>query len=226
MKQRIVAVIPVRKGSQRVKEKSIRPFANTNLLELKINNLKECRYFDNIIVNTDSETAIEIAKKLDVEYHMRDPYFASSICSASDFFYNLAEATDCDIFCYTPVTSPFIKPETIDDCIETFLKNISTHDSLGTVTLQKHHMWKDGKPLNYELNNQPNSQDLPEIYSLNFGCCLAKRETILEHKNVLGIKPMLHILKDIEVIDIDTPLDFFIAEQIYIRKFIEKNSLL
>lgn len=59
---KITAVIPIRAGSQRVKNKNLRPFGDTTLLELKIDRLKEAGVFDDIVVNTDSEEAIQIAK--------------------------------------------------------------------------------------------------------------------------------------------------------------------
>ena len=222
---KITAVIPVRKGSQRVPEKSFRPFANTNLLALKIENLKRSNCFDDIVVNTDSETAIEIAKQSGVNYHKRDAYFASSVCNASDFFYHIGEVTETDVFAYTPVTAPFIKEETYRKCIELF-KNREGVDSVATVNLLKHHMWKDGKPLNYDLDHQPNSQDLPDIFAINFGVCLIKRDDLLKYKNVIGVKPEFVTLSNTEGVDIDTPLDFFIAEQIYIRTVVEKNRLI
>ena len=58
---KITAVIPIRKGSQRVVGKNLRPFAGSNLLKIKIENLKRVKSIDEIIVNTDSEEAIEIA---------------------------------------------------------------------------------------------------------------------------------------------------------------------
>lgn len=57
---KITAVIPIRKGSQRVKDKNLRPFADTTLLELKIQNLLEVPELDEIIVNTNSEEAIDV----------------------------------------------------------------------------------------------------------------------------------------------------------------------
>ena len=39
----ITAVVAVRAGSQRVKNKNIRPFGNTNLLEMKLQLLKEVK---------------------------------------------------------------------------------------------------------------------------------------------------------------------------------------
>lgn len=219
------AVIPVRKGSQRVPEKSFRPFANTNLLKLKIQSLKEAGCFDDIVVNTDSEVAIEIAKESEVHFHRRDSYYASSKCGASDFFYNIGSTTDTDIFAYTPVTAPFIKSETYRKCLELF-KSGNGLDSVATVNVMKHHMWLDGKPLNYELDHQPNSQELPNIYAINWGLCLIQKEDLLKYKNVVGKNPEFVQLSDMEGMDIDTQLDFFVAEQVYIRTVIEKNKLI
>ncbi len=60
---KITAVIPIRSGSQRVKDKNLRPFADTNLMELKIKNLLQVPELDSIIVNTNSEEAIDVVNK-------------------------------------------------------------------------------------------------------------------------------------------------------------------
>lgn len=60
---KITAVIPIRSGSQRVKDKNLRPFANTTLMENKINSLLQVPELDSIIVNTNFEEAIGIVKK-------------------------------------------------------------------------------------------------------------------------------------------------------------------
>ena len=61
--KKITAVIPIRSGSQRVKDKNLRPFANTTLMENKIEMLLNVPELDSIIVNTNSEEAIEIVNK-------------------------------------------------------------------------------------------------------------------------------------------------------------------
>lgn len=60
---KITAVIPIRSGSQRVKDKNLRPFANTTLMENKIEMLLNVPELDSIIVNTNSEEAIDIVNK-------------------------------------------------------------------------------------------------------------------------------------------------------------------
>ena len=83
MKQTIKAVIPVRAGSQRVKNKNIKPFAGTSLLEIKIKQLKQIDLLDEIIVNTDSEEMLELARSLGVTPFKRDSYYASAASSVS-----------------------------------------------------------------------------------------------------------------------------------------------
>lgn len=86
---KITAVIPIRSGSQRVKDKNLRAFADTNLMELKIKNLLQVPELTSIVVNTNSELAIEIVNKSyreGVTTHRREEYYASSQCSGSEFF--------------------------------------------------------------------------------------------------------------------------------------------
>lgn len=221
----IKAVIPIRKGSQRVPDKNIRPFANTNLLELKIKNLKDSNIFDEIIVNTDSEEAIRIAVNNGVSYHVREPYYASSQCSGSDFFQHLGKVTETDIFAYCPVTSPFVSKETMEECVK-LLQRSSDCDCVSTVSDIKEFLWLNGKPLNYDKGNAPNSQNLPEIKALNFGFTLVKRESLIRNRNIIGDNPLFVTTSEIEAVDIDTPLDFYIAEHIYKKVYLDKKGLL
>ena len=59
---KITAVIPIRSGSQRVKDKNLRHFGDTTLMELKIKNLLQVPELDCVIVNTNSEEAINIVR--------------------------------------------------------------------------------------------------------------------------------------------------------------------
>lgn len=65
------ASIPVREGSRRLKNKNIAPFAGTNLLINKINQLKQVKEISRIVVSSDSETMLAMAKSQDVFTHKR-----------------------------------------------------------------------------------------------------------------------------------------------------------
>lgn len=227
---KITAVIPIRKGSQRVKDKNLRPFNNTTLLENKINMLLKVPEIDSIVVNTNSEVAIELVKtkysKTKVSYYLREEYYASSSCSGSEFFQYLGETTDTDIFIYSPCTSPFVKPETVSKCINSYIRRTGTCDCIATVSSVKEFMWLDGKPINYDPINAPNSQNLPNIVSLNFGTTVVGKEDLIRNHNIIGKFPQFVETSDIEAIDIDTPLDFYLAEQIYRKIIVEKKDIL
>lgn len=215
-RKKITAVIPIRKGSQRVPDKNFKNFyKGKSLLELKIESLKEIELIDDVVVNTDSDKAIQIAKKLGVSYFRREDYYASSQCSQSEFFRNIAETTDSDIIIHTPCTSPLIRKESIIDGLNRF--NISDNDSCNSVGLVKEYLWHNGKPLNYfiEDGKVPNSQDLPDVKKITFGFSILYKNTMIERQNVVGKNPIFYIIDEDEQIDIDTKLDFEFARFIY-----------
>ncbi|MFD2514255.1 cytidylyltransferase domain-containing protein [Pontibacter locisalis] len=212
--KKLVAVIPVRAGSQRVKDKNFKPFAGKSLLEHKLDIVKQLPV-DDIIINTDSEEAIRIAKAVGVSYHKREPYYASSECRNSDFHHYLAKVTDSENILIAQVTAPLLNKESYLRAIEAF--NEKDCDSLMSVKVLKEFIWHDGKPLNYSLDNMPNSQDLPEYLVPTFGLVIVKRDAMLEARSYIGKRPYFHKVSQIEAIDIDTELDFDFAEFVFNR---------
>ena len=116
----LTAIVPVRSNSQRVKNKNIKPFSNTNLIEIKLKELLKVNKIDNILLTSDSKEMLEIGKKLNVKTHIREKYYASSEATNSEFFENLSEICKSHYILYSPVTSPLISFETINDCINYF----------------------------------------------------------------------------------------------------------
>ena len=214
MRKTITAIVPVRKGSQRVKNKNFKSFAGSNLLRIKLGVLKQVKTIDKIVVSTDSPEAIEIAKEFGVDYHKRESYYASSECNNSEFYQNLAENIDGHYLMYTPVTAPLIEVKTYYDFINRF-SNSTIHDSMVTASYVKDHLWLDNKPMNYDPNNAPNTQDLPDIVKLTYGINIISRENMIKFRNVVGKKPAFYVLEGEETVDIDTPLEFKFAEFLY-----------
>ncbi len=214
--KKLVAVIPVRAGSQRVKDKNIRAFAGKSLLEHKIETVKQLPVED-IIVNTDSEEAIEIAKREGVSFHKREPYYASSECSNSEFHHYLAQVTPAQNILVAQVTAPLIKKESYLQAIDEFMQ--SDCDSLMSVRVLKEFIWYQGEPLNYSRDHMPNSQDLPEYVVPTFGLVIVKRDAMLENRSYIGKNPLFYKITQEEAIDIDTQLDFEFAEFMYQKTF-------
>ena len=212
-KGKITAVVAVRKGSQRVPNKNIRPFGDTTLLDLKLQTLLKVSNLDEIIVNSDCDKMIEIGKKYGVKTVKREPYFASSQATNSEFHGHIGETTDTDYIFLAPVCSPFISSEKHEEAINQFMN--SDCDSLTSTSLVKGHLWLDGKPINYDLDNVPNSQDLPDIEMINYGITIVDKNTMKNKSRVIGDNPDFIILNEYEGVDINTPFEFQTAEIIY-----------
>jgi len=216
----LTAFIPIRKGSERVHRKSLRPFGGTTLLDIKIEVLKKVQKIDRIVVATNCQESIQKAKKHGVDWILRDDYYCSSKITASEWAVHMADIIEANnILCASP-TAPFIKESTYDNFIETFFINetplhIKYFDSLiGTHYLYEH-CWFKGKPLNYSIEESPPSQLLPPIQVINPALTLIKRDSIYKTKNMIGQNPKFYELGLIEGWDIDSLEEFQIAESIF-----------
>lgn len=82
----IKAFIPLRSGSKRVENKNIRPFAVSSLLEVKIKQLQRLKNLDGIVVNSNDDSMMDIAK----EYYTGDNV-------TNEMYKNIAKNCDSDI---------------------------------------------------------------------------------------------------------------------------------
>ncbi len=218
---KIVAVVPVRKGSQRVKSKNTTRFHDTTLLDLKLNVLKNVKGLNRVIVNTDCEVCKEIAKSHGVELYERDEYFASSNVTNDVHWRHIAEVTDSEVLMLAQTTSPMVRVSTYESAIKQFLDHGCQFDSVNSVSAEKKFLWQNGKSLNYDINKTPKSQDLPNIVSLNFAITIINKENMYSRGNVVGENPKFIELDRIESLDVDEQVDFEFAEFVYSKLGLE-----
>lgn len=222
----LVALVPVRGGSQRVQNKNIRPFADSNLLEIKLNQLKKVSQLDEIIVNSDCDIMLDIASQMGVTAVKRDEMYASSDVGMSDVYEHFAEVTEAQHILYANVTNPLVEESVYVRAIQKYFFNQDTNDSLASCHPIKEFLWRDGCALNYDPANQPRSQDLPDILALNFAISIVPRKVMLERRNIIGANPDFFVLDEVESVDIDTQLDFYLAEKLYDTLKTNKDDLL
>ena len=211
----IKALIPARAGSVRVKNKNVRPFAGSTLLEVKIRQLMRIKELDGVIVNSESDEILEIARALGAETVKRADYFASSTVSINEVYRNIAENFDADVMVYANCTNPLLKDESICSCLQAFAEMPCEFDSLNTAHLIKEFLWLDGKAINYDPTRMPKSQNLPDILALNFAVNIIRRADILASGSIVGRHPRLFPISQMEATDIDNECDFIFAETIY-----------
>ena len=126
----VKALIPVRSGSVRVKNKNIAPFAGSSLLEIKIRQLKRISELDEIVVNSNSDEMLEIAARPGAKTVKRNEYFATSSVAISDVYEDMAKHLDCDTVLFADATNPMIEDETVRKVIELYEHRDETYDSV------------------------------------------------------------------------------------------------
>ena len=211
----IGVLIAVRGGSKRVLNKNIRPFAGTTLLENKIEQAKRTGF--PVYVSTEDSKMQQIASTAGARVFDRDPFYATDSVPMGDVYVHLADAFPHEHIIYMPVTSPLLNDNTLNDCISLYFEEVSAmdYDSVVTTTAIKEYLWEGEKPVNYDPLNHPRSQDLPDIYALNFAVNILRRETMTRKKNILGDRFAAVEIDKIESIDIDEEDDFVIAEILF-----------
>tara|TARA_A100001011_G_C14311427_1_gene845797 strand:+ start:2767 stop:3438 length:672 start_codon:yes stop_codon:yes gene_type:complete len=223
MKRKVKALIPVRKGSQRVIRKNIRDFAGSSLLEIKIRQLQRVSEIDEIVVNSDCDEMLNLAANCGVTAVRRDPFFASNSVPMNDVWGHLAEVTDCDDIIYTNCTNPLVEDLSYSEAIKAYNNLPQKYDSLTTVNIVQEYLWQEDKAVNYDPSSHPRSQDLPKYHALNFAISILPRNLMVTRKSILGSQFYPFEISNIEAIDVDTMEDFIIAESAYSKLTLRRS---
>ena len=199
----ITVLIAVRGGSKRVPRKNIRPFAASNLLTLKVQQALRLKDVNAVVVTSEDPEMLKIAEDLGAIGMPRPPFYASDTVPMGDVYAHLASSLKCKDILWAPVTSPLVRDETFQNCIDIYKTN-TIIDSVVTAHILKEYLWLGDKALNYDPKNHPRSQDLPDVYALNFAANILPRELMIKNKNILGDNFHAYMLDEIEAIDVDT----------------------
>lgn len=224
MKKTIKSLIISRKGSQRVPSKNIKPFAGSSLLEIKIQQAKRLEakgLIDGVVVNTNDDTVIEVAKKYNCEIIKRDEYYCTNEISANELHAHLGETFTADIAMFTNTTSPLVKDETLERAIKEYWENVENgpYDSLNACHVVKEFLWLDGKAINYDPDNKPRSQDLPNILSLDSATDIIECKQMIKDRSFVSKNPYLFVVDGFEGKEVDWPEDFEICELLYKKHY-------
>tara|TARA_B110000027_G_C15918000_1_gene211366 strand:- start:209 stop:553 length:345 start_codon:yes stop_codon:yes gene_type:complete len=111
-----------------------------------------------------------------------------------------------------------VTEKTYNDFVKIFKKYNKKFDSFNTVSDVKEFLFMKNKPVNFNPSKTPNSQNLPEIFKLNFAINIILTEQMQKTKTLIGKKPYFFKLNQIEGYDINTPLEFSFAEHLFKNK--------
>jgi CMP-N-acetylneuraminic acid synthetase len=210
---KVVALIPIKMNSKRVHNKNIKPFFDgTPLIHFIQRACLDCKSIDEVYVYCSDEAIVEYLLP-GVKFLKRPEYLDGDNINANDFIREFMNTIDADIYVNAHTTSPFAKSETIDDLIQHVASG--EYDSAFCAENIKTFLWENGKPINFDPDHFPRTQDLPDIYGETSIAYVFTKDSFLRNNRRLGQKPYIKEVGKIEAMDIDYPEDFEICNAIY-----------
>lgn len=214
---KIVAIIPVKKISKRVKGKNFKQIHKKPLYRYLLDKLKYAK-FDEIYIDSDSKIIERYCKNKNYKFIKRLPYLKKDTANGNDLLNYHAKIIKADIYFQLFITAPLLKVTTINKCIDFLIKS-KKHDSILTSKKIYSWFWFQNKPINYNPKILPRSQDAQPVVVETTGLYGIKKGALLKQKSRIGKKPFFYEVSNEESLDIDN------KEDIKSLKYHVKNNL-
>ena len=223
---KILYLIPARGGSKGIPHKNIKTLCGKPLIQYSIDIARKLTTDDNICVSTDDVEIKNVVESLGLKVSfMRPDELASDIATTSDVIVHALKWYESNGVTYDTVvllqpTSPLRRLQDIKDCLESY------NDSLDMVTTVKRSY------VSAVLCNEDESgylqmtfgksgvrrQDAKELYEYNGAVYVINAKAVLE-KGLGGFtKIKKYVMPEINSLDIDTMLDWYMVETVIKNK--------
>ena len=219
MKHKLVALMPMRHSSERVKGKNYRPFGDGRpLFQHMLDVLVTTEGIDKVVIDTDSPTVFEICRRdypqvilIERPEHLRD-----GATPMNNVLLHDTTVVESDFYLQTHSTNPLLTRETVQRAIDKFFENFPIRDSLFSVTRMQTRLWDElARAVNHNPNMLLRTQDLPPIYNENSCLYIFEKRTLAERQNRIGLRPFMLEMDPFEAQDIDEEINFHVAEAIF-----------
>lgn len=208
---KIVAIMPIKLKNERCPGKNTRMLGSKPLLQYELDSLKETGLCDSINVYCSSEDVVPYLPD-GVNFVKRPEVLDLPTSNFSQIFETFMGEIDADIYVYAHATAPFIKKETMEQCINAVKSG--EYDSAFCALKLQDYLWQNGEPLNFDATNVPRTQDLTPIYQETSGVYVFTKDVFRNKHRRIGDKPYVSEVSFKEAVDIDNPEDFLLAEKI------------
>lgn len=228
-----LCIIPARGGSKRIPKKNIKDFLGKPIIAYSVETALASNLFDEVMVSTDDIEVAEVAKKFGAKVpFMRSVENSDDFASTMDVIlevindYNSLGIT-YEYFCCLYPTAPLASIKNIREGFEKLINE--KKDSVFPVVAFSYPVWrglrisKDGNAkMIWPLNQNKRSQDLETVYHDAGQWYWFNKRVLNSERKLFTDNTSTIVLSELEVQDIDTEVDWKLAELKYeIQKVIK-----
>jgi CMP-N,N'-diacetyllegionaminic acid synthase len=229
-KKRILCIVTARKNSKGLKNKNIKKLNGKELFLWPLYAAKKSKYIDKIIISTDSDKIIRIAKKNNFQAPFKRPSRLATdksnssqvVIHALNFFKN--KNINFDYVIILEPTSPLTTSSDIDKAIKLIDKR-KTDSLVSIYKSERYHPYfhyKLSKKLLlksfFKKINHARRQDLPPSYFLDGSIYIVRVNYFLKKKKIINNRMTGFVISKIKSFEIDDEIDY------EIMKFLKKNE--
>lgn len=213
------AVIQARLGSQRCKNKMLRDFAGTNLVTIALEKFSRSNSSFKLYFAAYEEELLDVGRQFPCVLLKRNEESANG--ERIEVVMNYLSEIPEKYVVFINACCPFLSLEDIESAIEEFNKVGAA--SLTAVT--RTHTWyyrEDGTPINFLDPTDLNTKNSTQLLAVTHGIHIFDRERFLEHGyfwNHSEKDPVFFEISHEASLDIDTEMDFRIAEAYFSKYF-------
>lgn len=224
----VLAVIPARGGSKRLPRKNCLLLHGKPLITYSIEAAKKSSYIDEVMVSTDDEEIVNIARQVGASVPFLRPAELSAdesssvdvVAHALDY-YQVNEKNSFEYVVLLQPTSPLRTATHIDQAFQ--LLKEKKADAIVSVCETEHSpLWTNQLPTDGSMVNflsedvlGKRSQELPKYYRLNGAIYICNRQRFLQERTFLVTSDVYAYVMAQEVsVDIDTEFDFLLSETV------------
>ncbi len=226
---KVVAFIFARGNSKGLPGKNIRPLGGKPLIAWSIEQALNVKQIERVIVSTDSEEIAQIARHYGAEVPFLRPEELARDESPEWLAWRhalnyLRESSGelPDIMVSLPATAPLRLPLDIESCLLEFKKGgadivITVSDARRSPYFNMVKNKLDGT-VELVISSLPTierRQDVPEVYDMATVCYVVNPEFVMTHNSIFEGRVKAVNVPIERAVDIDTLLDFQIAEYIF-----------
>lgn len=202
----ILGIIPARGGSKAIPRKNIKMIAGKPLIAWTIQSAKRSTMLDNFVVSTEDPEIAEISRTYGAEVIDRPAELATDEASTLSVLQHVLSVIEADIVVLLQPTSPVRDTNLIDRCIVRFKERDADNLATGFIC----------KFMEYGAYTQ-RRQDLKGFFYDDGNVYVIKKDLIKKGR-VFGKKAERFETAKEQNIEIDDDFDFWIVEQILLRR--------
>lgn len=216
-KPRVVALLPMKANSERVRGKNFRDFCGKPLFRWILDTLLQVEEIDQVVINTDARQILAdngLVESDRIVIRDRKPEICGDFVSMNLVLADDVANVDADVYLMTHTTNPLMSADTVRGALKAFqdARGEGKADSLFTVDkIQTRFYRSDCSAVNHDPDNLIRTQDLEPWFEENSNLYLFTRDSFARTNARIGKQPMMYEGPRFESIDIDDPQDWDFA---------------